>query len=84
MNAVIRVVFTAYMCVALAGMVTGFGVVLLWKLLLRVLLERAIGVDVYELVPAFFLAAAAAAVLVSVLSRSGSRPVKRVSRGESV
>lgn len=53
---------------ALTGIVTGFGVVLLWKLYLRKLLEQSVGVDVYELVPAFFIAAAVA-VVVSLLTR---------------
>jgi hypothetical protein len=59
-------------------MVTGFGGVLLWKLWLRKLMEPATGVDVYELVPAFF-AAAAACVLISLVARL----VKQSSGGDS-
>jgi len=42
-----------------AGMVTGFGVTVVWNLYLREAVKAAGGPDIYELVPAFFLSLAA-------------------------
>ncbi|MHC4576883.1 MAG: sodium/proline symporter [Planctomycetota bacterium] len=44
----------------IAGMITGFGVTLVWKLYVREAITAAGGPDIYELVPAFFLSLAAA------------------------
>ncbi|MFV1958704.1 MAG: sodium/proline symporter, partial [Planctomycetota bacterium] len=44
----------------IASMVVGFSTTLLWKLRWREAVQAATGVDVYELVPAFFLALLAA------------------------
>jgi sodium/proline symporter len=54
---------------AVAGMTTGFSVTLIWKLLIRPALNQTCGLDIYELVPAFFLASIAA-VVVSLGTRS--------------
>lgn len=54
---------------ALAGMLTGLGVVILWKVVLREFVAAACGVDIYELVPGFFLALGAA-VVVSLAGRA--------------
>jgi sodium/proline symporter len=50
----------------IASMITGFGVTLLWKLVIRGAIVEAKGPDIYELVPAFF-ASLLAAVLFSLL-----------------
>jgi sodium/proline symporter len=54
---------------AVAGMTAGFSVTLIWKLLIRPALNQTCGLDVYELVPAFFLASIAA-IVVSLGTRS--------------
>jgi len=53
----------------LSGMVTGFAMTLIWKLKLKAWLAGLTGFEVYELVPAFFLALLVA-VVVSIVSGS--------------
>jgi Na+/proline symporter len=40
---------------ALAGMITGIAVTILWKVVLKAVVEEATGLSLYELVPAFLL-----------------------------
>ena len=63
---------------AIAGMVTGFVVTILWKLYIRGLLNNLYRLDIYELVPAFILATVAA-IIVSLCVQQREQSLKRSS-----
>jgi len=55
----------------IAGMCTGFTITIIWKLYIRGLLNNLYRLDIYELVPAFILAAVAA-IIVSLCTQPHS------------
>jgi Na+/proline symporter len=67
----------------IAGMIAGFGMTLLWKLWLKGVVADAIGMSLYELVPAFVLSFLLT-VIVSLVTRVPERAGDKLAKSEGL